>query len=71
MEFGGRWKPLHYVIRRTFAPLALSWEMDNRLNKVRLNVVSDLTQDVELDFKVELLTWSGESSTLLVGSQKV
>lgn len=29
MEYGGKWKALHYVIKRAYAPLLLSGHVDN------------------------------------------
>ena len=29
IEYGGKWKALHYVIRRAYAPLLLSAHIDN------------------------------------------
>ncbi len=34
MEFGGRWKPLHYTVRRTFAPTHLSLMIDEPWEKL-------------------------------------
>ena len=54
MEFGGRWKPLHYTVRRTYAPVALSWSKKDD-NNVELHVVSDLLTETTLDVTVELV----------------
>lgn len=56
MEYGGRWKPLHYTVRRTFAPIALSWEKTSQ-NLVELHAVSDSTQDSSLNVNIELVRW--------------
>jgi len=58
MEYGGRWKPLHYTVRRTFAPIAPSWEKKNQ-NQVELHSVSDSIQDSSLDVTIELVRWIG------------
>ena len=58
MEFGGRWKPLHYTVRRTFAPTAMSAYQKDGDNSVSFHVVSD-----ELKSRLCSVTYSYVSLT--------
>lgn len=63
MEYGGRWKPLHYTVKRTFAPVALSWYSANQsgVNTGFLSVVSDLTSEVVLDYTIVIVKTDGSA----------
>lgn len=53
LEFGGRWKPLQYTVRRAFAPVALSWYQSG--DKLSLEVVSDLLVPATLHIQISMI----------------
>jgi beta-mannosidase len=58
IEYGGRWKPLHYVIKRVYQPVALSWyESGNVLN---LFSASDLLHDVSAELSIFVIKLDNE-----------
>jgi len=60
MEYGGRWKPLHYTIRRTFAPVVTSIVREN--DKINVYAVNDKRNDVTIDNTVSLMNWTNSGS---------
>jgi len=58
MEYGGRWKPLHYAVRRIYAPLALSWYKTG--TNLFSHAVSDLATKVEVEL-VYSIVWLDEN----------
>lgn len=60
MEYGGRWKPLHYTIRRTFAPVVTSIVREN--NYVNVYAVNDRRTDITIDNTVSLMDWTNKGS---------
>ena len=58
MEFGGRWKPLHYAVKRAYAPVASSL-LKTSDGTLQLWIVNDQMTDVEIEFVIEPISWSG------------
>lgn len=55
VEYGGRWKLLHYSVRRFFAPLLVSAFQEGE--SISVYVSSDLMLPVKGQLKVEVWTW--------------
>jgi beta-mannosidase len=58
MEFGGRWKPLHYTIKRTYAPV-ISHLLKTSDDTLQLWFVNDERADVTVSYVVEPVSWNG------------
>ena len=70
MEYGGRWKPLHYTIRRTFAPVVTSIVRENNL--INVYAVNDKRSDVTIENTVSLMNWTnGGSDEKVIFNQAV
>jgi beta-mannosidase len=67
MEFGGRWKPLHYTVRRTYAPV-ISHLLKTSDDTFQLWFVNDERDDVTVSYVVEPVSWQ---SAQISESQKV
>lgn len=63
IEFSGRWKSLHYFVKREFAPFVLSVHHPNASNSVEVFGVSDIHRDLEIEVTYELR--STKSGSLL------
>lgn len=65
MEYGGRWKPLQYSVRRNFSPLllsSLSKQVDDHTKSIDVFVVNDIYNSaLELNVVVELVSWADSS----------
>ena len=60
MEYGGRWKPLHYTIRRTYAPvISHLLRMQPTDDTFQLWFVNDEKVDVTVSYVVEPVSWQG------------
>jgi beta-mannosidase len=69
IDYHGRWKALHYLARRFFAPVMLSGLEDAEARTVELHVTSDLRESAELTCRWTLQTPAGQ--TVDVGEQVV
>ena len=61
LEYDGRWRVVHYVVQRAYAPLLLSAFLDRKSSTptVRVHLTSDLTSNVSAgEIVVELRSWS-------------
>ena len=67
MEFGGRWKPLHYTVRRTYAPV-ISHLLKTSNDTVQLWFVNDEKEDVTVSYVLEPVSWQ---SAQISEAQKV
>lgn len=54
IEFSGRWKSLHYFVKREFAPFMLSVHQPYASSAVEVYGVSDIDRDFELELTYEL-----------------
>lgn len=61
MEWGGRWKPLMYSTRRSFAPIVLTPSGIPGADNFEVWGVNDLTKDVDISYSVYLVPWSASS----------
>ncbi|WP_108125679.1 beta-mannosidase [Saccharospirillum mangrovi] len=59
LEYGGRWKQLHYHARRFYQPIQLFWIGDGSQKK--LVAVNDLPQQAALSGRWRLLTLAGQT----------
>lgn len=57
IDYFGRWKALHYAVRRAFAPLLVTLQVDG--SHVRARVVSDLREPLDAMLDVRLLAAGG------------
>lgn len=60
VDYFGRWKALHYLAQRFYAPLLVSGAEDSKTAKVELFVTSDRMQDCKGTLAWTLTTVSGE-----------
>jgi beta-mannosidase len=60
IDRAGRWKALHYMARRFFAPVLLSGARQEGKDRVEWHVVSDLADGIACDLEWRILTLSGE-----------
>ncbi len=60
MEYGGKWKALHYVIKRIYNPVMLSCFEDKTSSTIDLYLTSDLPPSLVLqgDVTVQLLAYN-------------
>lgn len=69
MEYGGRWKPFHYTVKRTFAPVALSiYQKDN---SVTCHAVSDLTEPIKSTVSYYLVSLRQQGYEYLINREQV
>ncbi len=63
IDYHGRWKALHYLARRFFAPVMLSALEDAENGTVELHVTSDRREPIELTCRWSVQTLAGETLT--------
>lgn len=68
MEWGGRWKPLQYVVARSFSPLSVFFVGQSWAEEAKLWSVNDNLSEVIVTYNVFLVPWShvGELSDGMV-----
>jgi beta-mannosidase len=74
MEWGGRWKPLQYTVKRIFSEVALSFIGLPGDDKVSIYGVNDLPDDVQVTYSLYLVPWNlaGDlTDKMLVSTNKV
>jgi len=64
LDYGGRWKAMHYLVRRFFQPVAVAAIPSEDGREIRFSLVNDTTAAVEVDIAVSLITLSGERRPL-------
>ncbi len=70
LEYGGKWKLLHYLARRFYAPvLPVVLQLDQESLQIR--VVSDRADSCRAAFKLQLFSFEGEESWSDSWKQKV
>ncbi|NLG98994.1 MAG: glycoside hydrolase family 2 protein [Chloroflexi bacterium] len=69
IDYYGRWKALHYMARRFYAPVLLSVEDDEKNAKMNVWVTSDVVAPWSGEIKWKLVTLGGE--TLESGAESV
>lgn len=60
IEYGGRWKLLHYSAKNFFAPLLVSAFQES--NNITVYVSSDMMSAIKGELEVDVWTWKGELS---------
>ena len=58
MEWGGRWKPLQYVVARSFSPLSVFFVGQSTSDESSLWAVNDLPMVATVTYEVYLVPWS-------------
>lgn len=57
LEWGGRWKMLHYTIKRSFAPVMISGYHDQSTDQVYVYMTSDWPAAVKGTYTVAVTSW--------------
>ncbi len=60
LDYGGRWKVMHYLVRRFFQPVSVAAIPSEDNKTIRLSLVNDTNVDVTVDIVVSLLKLDGE-----------
>eukprot|EP00604_Paraphysomonas_vestita_P004328 CAMPEP_0174825586 /NCGR_PEP_ID=MMETSP1107-20130205/42898_1 /TAXON_ID=36770 /ORGANISM="Paraphysomonas vestita, Strain GFlagA" /LENGTH=405 /DNA_ID=CAMNT_0016057327 /DNA_START=812 /DNA_END=2026 /DNA_ORIENTATION=- len=57
LEWGGRWKPLHYTVKRIFSEISTSLIGIPGDDKVSLYGINDNLDEVQIEYKLYLVPW--------------
>ncbi|MGG6895717.1 beta-mannosidase [Rhizobium sp. BR 315] len=60
LDYGGRWKVMHYLVRRFFQPVSVAAIPSEDNKTIRFSIVNDTNVDVTADISVSLLKLDGE-----------
>ncbi|MBZ5758225.1 glycoside hydrolase family 2 protein [Rhizobium sp. VS19-DR104.2] len=60
LDYGGRWKAMHYMVRRFFQPVAVAAIPSEDKATIRMSVVNDTLDEVSIDLALHIITMSGE-----------
>jgi len=60
LDYGGRWKVMHYLVRRFFQPVSVAAIPSDDNKTIRFSLVNDTNADVVVDISVSLLKLDGE-----------
>ncbi len=60
LDYGGRWKVMHYLVRRFFQPVSVAAIPSEDNKTIRFSLVNDTNADVTADISVSLLKHNGE-----------
>jgi beta-mannosidase len=60
LDYGGRWKAMHYLVKRFFQPVAVAAIPSDDGKTIRFSLVNDTLADVSVDLAVSILTVKGE-----------
>ncbi|WP_245314325.1 glycoside hydrolase family 2 protein [Rhizobium sp. R634] len=64
LDYGGRWKAMHYLVKRFFQPVAVAAIPSEDGKTIRFSLVNDTLADVSVDLSISLLTMKGERKHL-------
>ncbi|WP_434730133.1 beta-mannosidase [Rhizobium binae] len=64
LDYGGRWKAMHYLVKRFFQPVAIAAIPAEDGKTIRFSLVNDTLSDVRVDLSISLLTMKGERKHL-------
>ncbi|PDT13683.1 beta-mannosidase [Rhizobium sp. J15] len=64
LDYGGRWKAMHYLVKRFFQPVAVAAIASEDGKTIRFSLVNDTLADVSVDLSISLLTMKGERKHL-------
>jgi beta-mannosidase len=62
MEWGGRWKPLQYTVKRIFAEISTSLLGLPGADEVKIFGVNDLPEETQVTYSLYLIPWSQTQS---------
>ncbi|MGV1788830.1 beta-mannosidase [Rhizobium sp. A37_96] len=60
LDYGGRWKVMHYLVRRFFQPVSVAAIPSEDNKTIRFSLVNDTNADITADISVSLLKLDGE-----------
>ncbi|TCL73910.1 glycoside hydrolase family 2 protein [Rhizobium sp. BK251] len=60
LDYGGRWKAMHYLVKRFFQPVAVAAIPSEDGKTIRFSLVNDTTAEVSVDISISVLTMKGE-----------
>jgi beta-mannosidase len=60
LDYGGRWKAMHYLVRRFFQPVAVAAIPSDDGATIRFSLVNDTMAEVSVDLSISMVTMSGE-----------
>jgi beta-mannosidase len=60
LDYGGRWKAMHYLVRRFFQPVAVAAIPSEDGTLIRMSVVNDTLDPVSVDLALHVITMTGE-----------
>jgi beta-mannosidase len=60
LDYGGRWKAMHYLVRRFFQPVAVAAIPSDDSRTIRFSLVNDTLEEVSVDLNISILTMKGE-----------
>jgi beta-mannosidase len=69
IEYGGRWKLLHYSAKNFFAPLLVSAFQES--NNITVYVSSDMMSAIKGELEVDVWTWKVREGSLIVAHVSV
>jgi len=64
LDYGGRWKAMHYLVKRFFQPVAVAAIPADDGKSIRFSLVNDTLDDVSVDLSISILTMKGERKHL-------
>jgi len=64
LDYGGRWKAMHYMVKRFFQPVAIAAIPDEAGASLQFSMVNDTADSVGLELEVFALTVAGERQLL-------
>ncbi|TCR83992.1 glycoside hydrolase family 2 protein [Rhizobium sp. BK376] len=64
LDYGGRWKAMHYLVRRFFQPVAIAAIPSEDNSKIRFSLVNDTFHDISVDLAVSLIDMKGKRTSL-------
>ena len=65
LDYGGRWKVMHYLVRRFFQPVAVAAIPSDDNATIRLSLVNDTMGEVSVDLALALVDMKGARKPLL------
>ncbi|WFU89377.1 glycoside hydrolase family 2 protein [Rhizobium sp. CC1099] len=60
LDYGGRWKAMHYLVKRFFQPVAVAAIPSEDGKTIRFSLVNDTLSEVSADLSISILTMKGE-----------
>jgi beta-mannosidase len=64
LDYGGRWKAMHYLVKRFFQPVAVAAIPSDDGKSIRFSLVNDTLAEVSADLAISILTMQGERKHL-------